>query len=81
MKTDNLVMLLVGMALMANGFFLFTKRSYAEWSLKLGRAQIWVKLLGLERAVKLTRYGFAPLSFLLGFLAAAGAALVTLVHR
>jgi hypothetical protein len=38
----------------------------AEWGLQRGRARIWVRLLGEERAVWVTQRIFAPLTMLLG---------------
>jgi hypothetical protein len=56
----------MGIACLITGFFLTTNEKFAAWGLSHGRATIWVKLLGPERAFKLTRYFFGPLSILLG---------------
>ncbi|ULU25410.1 hypothetical protein [Dyella terrae] len=68
MATQNIVMLLVGIAFFALGFLLSTKEKVAEWGLSHGRARIWISLLGKERAMKLTKYFFGPLCMLLGVL-------------
>lgn len=65
-STETLVMLAVGLALVALGALLSTKEKVAHWGLTHGRGRIWVKLLGMERALKLTRYVFGPFLGLLG---------------
>jgi hypothetical protein len=62
----HLVATLMGIACLITGFFLTTNERFAAWGLRHGKATIWVKLLGPERALKLTRFFFGPLSMLLG---------------
>lgn len=66
MVTQNIVMLLVGIAFFVLGFLLSTREKVAEWGLSHGRARIWISLLGKERAMKLTKYFFGPVCMLLG---------------
>ena len=75
MVTQNIVMLLVGVAFFVLGFLLSTREKVAEWGLSHGRARLWISLLGKERAMKLTKYVFGPVCMLLGVVAL----LVTLV--
>ena len=70
MATDNIVMVFVGIALIALGFLMTTKEKVAEWGLSYGSARIWVKMLGMERAKKLTKYFFGPLVMLFGIVSA-----------
>jgi hypothetical protein len=73
MATDNLVMLLVGIAFIVLGFLVTAKEKVAEWGLSHGSARIWVAMLGMERAKKLTKYFFGPLTILFGLVAIVGA--------
>jgi len=72
MATENIVMLLVGIAFLVVGFLLMTKEKVAEWGLSHGRARIWVKMLGMERAKKLTKFFFGPVVMLFGIVAVIG---------
>jgi hypothetical protein len=63
------VLLLVGLALLALGVLMATKPKVAEWGLTHGRGRIWAKLLGMEKAMKLTRFFFGPLVAVLGLCA------------
>jgi hypothetical protein len=62
----HVVAICMGIACLIAGFFLTTNEKFAAWGLRHGRATIWVKLLGPERALKLTHYFFGPLCMLLG---------------
>jgi uncharacterized membrane protein HdeD (DUF308 family) len=73
MATQTIVMLLVGIAFIVLGFLMTTKEKVAEWGLSNGRGRIWAALLGMERAIKLTRYFFGPLTILFGIIAIIGA--------
>jgi uncharacterized membrane protein len=75
MTTQDIVMLLVGIAFFVLGFLLSTREKVAAWGLSHGHARIWVSMLGKERAMKLTKYFFGPVCMLFGVLAV----LVTLV--
>ena len=66
-------MLLVGLSLAVLGFLMTTKESVAEWGLSYGSGRLWVKLLGKERAMTVTKYCFGPLTTLLGIVAIVGA--------
>lgn len=68
MQTQTIVMALVGAALMALGWFMATKEAVAAWGLRHGKGRIWVKLLGWDRALWVTRRIFAPLVIALGLL-------------
>jgi hypothetical protein len=52
----HVVAVCMGIACRITGFFLTTNEKFARWGLSHGRAKIWVKLLGQNRALKLTRY-------------------------
>jgi hypothetical protein len=47
---------------------LTTNERIAAWGLRHGNARIWETLLGPERAMKLTRYIFFPLTVILGLI-------------
>jgi hypothetical protein len=66
LATQDWVGLIMCMSFLVLGFFMMTKRGVAEWGLQRGRARIWVRLLGEERAVWVTQRIFAPLTMLLG---------------
>jgi hypothetical protein len=68
MDEKHVVAVCMGTAFLITGFFLTINEKFAAWGLRHGNARIWVKLLGPERALKLTRYFFGPLSMLLGIL-------------
>ena len=75
----NVVMLLIGIAIMVLGFLFLTKERFVEFSLSMGSGKKWVHILGMERAKKLTKYVFGPLLLLLGLviLVVSAAALAT----
>jgi hypothetical protein len=66
MEQENVVAFCMGAAFLLTGCLLTASEKVAIWGLSHGKATIWVKLLGLERAVKLTRYFFGPLTIALG---------------
>ncbi|WP_158823297.1 LPXTG cell wall anchor domain-containing protein [Granulicella sp. S156] len=68
MATENIVMLLVGIAFIVLGYLLITKKKVAEWGLSNGSGRIWAAMLGMERAKKLTKYFFGPLVILFGII-------------
>ena len=72
MAIENIVMLFFGIGLIVLGYLLIAKEKVAEWGLSNGSARIWVAMLGMERAKKLTRYFFGPLVILFGLIAAIG---------
>jgi len=66
MNQQSVVAFCMGAAFILVGCLLTTNEKVAAWGLSHGRARIWVKLLGQERAMKLTRYFFGPLTIVLG---------------
>jgi hypothetical protein len=68
MTTQTIVMTLVGLAMLVLGYFMTTNEKVARWGLSHGRGRIWATLLGMERAMKLTRYFFGPFTVILGAL-------------
>jgi hypothetical protein len=56
----------MGAAFLIVGWFLTTNVKFALWGLSYGRGKMWVRMLGQDRALALTRYFFGPLSMLLG---------------
>jgi hypothetical protein len=66
MSEQTIVLLCMGAALFITGCLLTISEKVAAWGLSYGKARIWVKLLGQDRAVKLTRYFFGPLLILMG---------------
>ncbi len=68
MQTQTIVMALVGIAFMALGWFMATKEAVAAWGLRNGKGRIWVKLLGWDRALWVTRRIFGPFVVVLGLL-------------
>lgn len=60
------IQLAVSSTFLALGVLLTVNEQVAVWGLSRGRARIWVKLLGMQRAVKVTRYFFGPVVALLG---------------
>lgn len=69
MNQAEIVGLAVGSAFVVLGFLLTTRESVARWGLTHGRGGFWVAILGMERAVKVTRYVFGPLVLIIGLLA------------
>jgi hypothetical protein len=63
------------------GYLLITNEKVAEWGLSHGKAKIWVRLLGMERAKKLTKYFFGPLVVLMGLAALAISILALVTGR
>ena len=66
MDEQSVVAFCMGAAFLLTGCLLTFSEKIATWGLSFGRARIWVRLLGQERAVKLTRYFFGPLTIALG---------------
>lgn len=65
-------MFIAGLVVGLLGALLTFNPRFARWSLTMGRAQIWNKLLGPERALKLTRLFFGPLMLLLAVISILG---------
>ena len=59
-------MLLAGFLLIVIGFLLSTNEKVAEWGVSHGHGRLWARILGKERALKVTKYFFGPLSILMG---------------
>lgn len=76
MEKDQIIMLCVGLAFLGLGVAL-TREPVARWGVTHGRGRVWAALFGEERAVKITRYFFAPVVVLLGAATLLGA----VVHR
>jgi hypothetical protein len=51
---------------MVLGFLFLTNEKFVEFSLSMGSGKKWVRILGMERAKKLTKYVFGSLLLLLG---------------
>ncbi len=68
MEEKRFVALCMGTAFLLVGCLLTTNERIAAWGLRHGNARIWVTLLGPERAMKLTRYFFGPLTVILGLI-------------
>jgi hypothetical protein len=62
----HVVALIMGPIFFIIGFFMTTNPKFATWSVSHGRGKLWANLLGLERAVALTRFFFGPLAMILG---------------
>ncbi len=62
----HVVALIMGPIFFIIGFFMTTSPRFVAWSLSWGRGKMWANLLGLERAMALTRFFFGPLSMILG---------------
>jgi len=77
--SKNVVLLLVGIAIMILGFLFLTNEKFVEFSLSMGSGKKWVHIFGMDRAKKLTKYVFGPLLLLLGLgiLVVGAAALAT----
>ncbi len=69
METKFVVMLAMGIACVVFGFLMLVNKDVAEWGVSTGRAQIWIWLLGKERAVTLSQYFFGPLTIVFGVIA------------
>jgi hypothetical protein len=68
MEEKRVVALGMGTAFLLVGCLLTVNERLAARCLRHGKARIWVTLLGLERAMKLTRYFFGPLTVILGLI-------------
>jgi len=55
-----------GFVLILIGFLLSTNERVAEWGVSHGHGRLWARILGKERAMKVTKYFFGPLSILMG---------------
>jgi len=66
MDQKHVVAICMGAAFLLAGFFLTTNERVAAWGLSHGRGRFWVSLLGLERAMAVTRFFFGPLTMVLG---------------
>ena len=66
MDEKHVVALCMGAVFVLVGCLLTASERVAAWGLSHGRARIWVKLLGPERALLVTRYFFGPLTVVLG---------------
>jgi hypothetical protein len=62
----HVVALIMGPICLIIGFFMTTSSRFATWGVTHGRGRLWAKLLGLERAVALTRFFFGPLIMIMG---------------
>jgi hypothetical protein len=69
MDQQSVVSYCLGAAFLLTGCALTVSEQVAASGLRHGRARIWVRLLGQERAVKLTRYFFGPVVIALGLFA------------
>ena len=69
---SNLVILVVGLAFIVVGGLMIAKEGFARFTLRVGGARIWNALLGEARALKLTRFFFAPLVIVVGLLLVLG---------
>lgn len=59
-----------GVALVVLGTAMISSRKLALWGVTHGKGRIWAKMLGEERAVKLTRYLFGPVMVVAGLVMA-----------
>jgi hypothetical protein len=66
MNEQRVVALCMGTTFLIIGWFLTTNIKFALWGLSHGRARMWVRMLGQDRALARTRYFFGPLSMFLG---------------
>jgi hypothetical protein len=66
MDEQRVVALCMGAAFLIIGWFLTTNIRFALSGLSYGRGKMWVRMLGQDRALALTRYFFGPLSMFLG---------------
>jgi hypothetical protein len=62
----HVVALIIGPIIFIIGFFMTTSPRFVAWSLSWGRGKMWANMLGLERAMAVTRFFFGPLSMILG---------------
>lgn len=78
MDSKDIVVLGMAIALTVIGFLLTTNETFARWGLTHGRGQAWVRLLGMQRAMKLTRYVLGPIALVFGLVLLAVAAILFL---
>ena len=71
MDEKTVVFLCMGPILILIGCLLSANEKVAAWGLRHGKAKFWVKFLGEERAMKLTRYFLGPFTVVLGLIAIA----------
>ena len=68
MNEQTIVALCMGLGFMLIGILLMRSERFARWGLNHGKARIWIRLLGEDRAMKLTRIFLGPLTIVLGIL-------------
>ena len=66
MDEKHVVALIMGPIFFIIGFFMTTNPKFAAWSLSRGRGKMWADMLGLDRAMKVTRFFFGPLAMIMG---------------
>jgi hypothetical protein len=74
MALGNIVMIVLGLAAMALGYFMFSSPKVRRWTLSYGRGAMWTRLLGERRADWAGRFVFAPICLVFGLLMALMAA-------
>lgn len=78
MDSKDIVVLSMAIALTVIGLLLTTNEKVARWGLTHGRGRAWVNLLGMQRAMKLTRYVLGPFALVFGLVLLAAAAVLFL---
>lgn len=66
MLVGNWVLIAVGLLGIIGSYFMFSHAGFRGWTLRTGRARIWIRLLGEDRAHTVTRFVFAPITCLFG---------------
>jgi hypothetical protein len=74
MAVGNIVMIVLGLAAMVLGYFMFASVKLRTWTLSYGRGAMWTRLLGERRADWVGRFVFAPICVVFGLLMALVAA-------
>ena len=76
MDSKDIVILCMAVAITVIGFLLTTNEKVARWGLTHGRGRAWVNLLGMQRAMKLTRYVLGPFALAFGLVLLAADAIL-----
>ncbi len=69
MNEQTIVALCMGGAFLLIGCLMTVSPKFASWGLSYGKGKMWVRLLGFERALMVTRCFFGPLCIVLGLAA------------
>lgn len=72
--------IVAGTLFSGSGLLMMRNEKFARWTLSYGAGRMWVRLLGEERALRLTKRFFGPLVLSMGIIAFLGFFVVANTH-